>query len=55
MVPRITLSMLQAARDRATPESRQFTLDRLQQWREADERIRKICAEKGMPYPIMVC
>ena len=35
--------------------SREETLKRLQQWRDADERLKKVCEEKGMDVPEMVC
>ncbi len=38
-----------------TPGARQRTLDAMEAYRKADEEIKRICAEKGIPVPVLVC
>lgn len=35
--------------------SRERTLKALAQFQAAQERLEKVCAEKGIPVPVMVC
>jgi uncharacterized protein YcaQ len=56
MVPRLDLSRL---RERQTPEqlagNRQKSLDMVQRFQTAQKELERVCAEKGIPVPIMVC
>ncbi|ARV77375.1 hypothetical protein FDI21_gp206 [Pseudomonas phage Noxifer] len=56
MVPRFDLSKL---RERQTPEqlagNRQKSLDMVQRFQTAQKELERVCAEKGIPVPIMVC
>lgn len=39
----------------AVPGARERTLEALETWRKADEDLRKICKERGIPVPVLVC
>ncbi|MNV14692.1 hypothetical protein D3C71_1053860 [compost metagenome] len=53
MVPVFRLRDLD--RSKITPQSREQSLARLQRWKDADEALKRVCAEKGIPVPILVC
>lgn len=36
-------------------DARERTLKALEGWKQADAELRRICAEKGIPVPVMVC
>ena len=42
-------------RSKITPRSREETLARLQQWRDAQANLERVCKEQGVPVPVMVC
>ncbi|MCY1300585.1 hypothetical protein D9M68_19740 [compost metagenome] len=52
MVPKISAALLRGKED---PDSRQRTLDAIEQWRRADADIERICKEKGIPVPVLTC
>lgn len=37
------------------PKSREETLARLKQWKDAQDNLERVCKEQGIPVPIMVC
>lgn len=37
------------------PNARARCLEALRRWKEADDRLAKVCDEKGIPIPVMVC
>lgn len=56
MVPSVNLSSFrQLNRDRDSTDSRQKTLDRVAQYRAADEKVKQVCRERGFEIPEMHC
>lgn len=37
------------------PMSRAEHLEKIQQYKDADDELRRICKEKGIPVPVMIC
>lgn len=44
-----------ASRVKPEPGARERTLKAIEDWKRADEELRRICAEKGIPVPVLVC
>lgn len=56
MIPSVNLSSLrQLNRDRDSTDNRQKTLDRVAEYRAADEKVKQVCQEKGLEIPEMHC
>lgn len=36
-------------------EARKESQEMIQRWREADQRIKQICEEKGIEVPVFIC
>lgn len=36
-------------------EARKESLERIRQWREADQRLKQFCEEKGIEVPVLIC
>lgn len=53
MVPTINLRSLKPLPP--CEGSRERTLEALARFQAAQERLEKVCAEKGIPVPVMVC
>lgn len=52
MVPKINLVALDI---KPSQENRQKTLDAVEQYKRADEELKRVCKEKGITVPEMVC
>ena len=37
------------------PTSRDEHISQIKQWQEAQRKLEALCAEKGIPVPVMVC
>lgn len=48
------LSLVKLTRPSATRD-RQFTLDAVRQFQEAQKKLEERCAELGIPVPVLVC
>lgn len=53
--PSSSLRNFCAARVKPDPDARQRTLDAMAQYQKADEELRRICKEKGIPVPELIC
>ena len=36
-------------------DNRQKSLDMVKRWNEAQKELERVCAEQGIPVPVMVC
>lgn len=55
MIPAINVALLRRLRETTRKESRDTTTKRLRQFHEASERLQRVCKEKGLEVPEMVC
>ncbi len=56
MTPRVNLSQLTTRRDPATlVNNRQKSLDAVQRFKDAQANLERVCEEKGIQVPVMVC
>ncbi len=56
MIPRVNLARLMTpSTPREKEDNRQKTLDRIQSFNDAQAEIERVCDEKGIPVPPMVC
>lgn len=53
--PSSSLRCFSAGCVRPDPGARQRTLDAMTQFRKADEELKRICKEKGIPVPELIC
>lgn len=49
------LSMLRLSPQRIDPEARQRSLDAVAAYYKAQKELERICAEKGIQVPVLVC
>lgn len=44
-----------ASRVKPQPGARERSLKAVEQWKRADEELRRVCQERGIPVPVLVC
>ncbi len=49
------IRLSQLDRSKIKPMSREEHTAKIKQWQEAQRKLEALCAEKGIPVPVMVC
>ncbi len=55
VVTHLDLSKIRPKQTKTSEEAREEMLERLRQYHQADEKLKRICTELGMQVPIMTC